>query len=656
MPFVLEQSELPDLVDNNEWFLNCLLTISADPSSLTARRLRARLWVDSVEKPIKMATWSEGISQSNLQIELANPADRTAFTRTALIKFQVEEYLSSVWALKKLYCDGAILATSDYNIENNGNTPNDSFSVTVLSVLQQKLNLTPDQIVVLYDPEKVTVEDDQLELVPNIDGTTTGTATVTPYASFTLQDALDYLGTLYGCNTPTKTNLNASQWPLTRLDFPAGQPYWNSIAGEIGNHKPHYYIDADNYFVVKDGTLTDYLSARAMTVSNFSGIRLNNTIERYKGCLLTRQMQADTWDYYELEQDIKDQWTGGVAGNYPRTELVTWLQRFYKIGIATPVNEQPFSVRQLEYADATTLISASAEQFSYSFGQGAIRMRRHDVKEWGYANVPDSWVTFNASIPGPNTEFAGGFGGPEEAYTATNVTSHTEAFVLTKAQRTDYSYVPYGPDASYAGQTDTETRGLITTDTENQQLGTDFEQPWVKAQENGNLAEGQNARWGTTDRRREAQQAERRKRQVQLRTRRHSALNSTNGLIAENYLDRRVGDVGESDIQTETKPVYITENGDATASLWRPVNGGDAPLEITIPLCHRLNKSQDYPGGISADLPTYDETMSVGLVFSASNRAGTVLGIFKVNTYQDVIRNVGEGGFQTTITESQQIG
>ncbi len=661
MPFVIEQSSLPTLVDSNEWFLNCLLTIQSDPSALLTRRLRGRLWVDSVEKPIKSATWNEGISQSSLQIELANLADRTAFTRTALIKFQVEEYLASVWTLKKLYCDGAILATSDYNIENSGNTPNDSFSVTVLSVLQQKLNLTPDQIVVLYDPEKVTVEDSQLELVPNIDGTTTGAATVTPIASMTLQDGFEFIADLYGC-VGAKTNINASQWPIGRLDFPAAQPYWNTIAGEIGNHKPHVYIDADNYLVIKDGTLTDYLSARTMTVSNFSGIRLNNNIERFKGCILDRQLSSAAWDYNEFRQELKNQWQGGVSGQYPLTEVEEWYQDFYKTGVAIPVFSQLAMYKEVEFISSTAHglgnpSSATGQIYSYQFDQNGARPIRTHSREWGFANVPTSFATANALLPSPRGYVLAAVGGPApDSYSVTNVTDHAEAFVMTKDENTYYAYVPVynGTDASYVSQSDTETYGLITKDTENQQLGTDFEQPWNKAQENGNLAEGQDAYWGLTDYRKESQKAEKR-RNVTLRTRRHSNLNSSNGLIAENYLDRRKGDVDDSDIQAETKPVYITENGDPTASLWRSLNGGDAPIEILIPLAHRLNKSQDYPGGIQADLPAYDETMAIGVVINPSNRAGTSLGIHEVIGYTDEIRNVSEGGFQTKI-QTKQIG
>ncbi len=662
MPFVLEETEITDIVDDNEWFLNCLLTIQNDPSSLLTRRLRGRLWVDGVSKEIRTATWTEGISQSSLQIELANVDDRTAFTRTAEIKFQTEEYLAGVWTLKKLYCDGAILATRVYTIKNEDGKPADAYRFTVLSVLQQKLNLTPDQIVVLHDPAKVAVEESQLELVPNIGGTITGTATVTPIASMTLQDGLDFLGDLYGCNTPTKTNLNASQWSVTRFDFPPAQPYWNTIAGEIGNHNPHIYIDADNYLVVKDGTLTDYLSARTMTVSNFENIENNDTIERFKGSILSRQLSSAAWDYYEFRQEKPDQWFGGVTGQYPLTEVEEWYQDFFKIGIAIPVFSQLAMYKEVEYLTFVAHAlnnpsSATAQVYSYLFDQNGTRPIRTHSREWGFMNVPTSFATFNTTfLPHPSGYVLGTMGGSPELYSSTNNTSFTEALVLTKDENTYHAYVPIrnGTDQSYVSQTDTETQGLITTDTGNQQLGTDFEQPWGKAQENGNLVEGQNARWGVTDKRKEAQKAEKR-RNVTLRTKRHSALNSTNGLIAENYLDRRKGDIGDSDIQAETKPVYITENGDPTASLWRSVNGGDAPLEILIPLAHRLNKSQDYPGGISADLPTYDETMAIGVVINPSNRAGISLGIHEVIGYTDEIRNVGDGGFQTKI-QTRQIG
>jgi hypothetical protein len=656
MPFVLESTTVsPE--NTSEYFLTVLLNVYTPASSSQSRRLRARLFVDEVEKPIKRATFStsHGSTDSNLSIELANIADRSAFTRTASIKLEVQEYLTGSWTTIKTYCDGAILATSNYALANNGNNPNDTFSVTVQSVLQQTLNLTPEQFHILYDPAKTTVDDAQLEIVPDIDGTM-GSVTVTPVANLNLGDVFQLLADLYELDGFI-SNINYEQWTLSRVDFPPAQPYWNTVAGIIGNHRPHVSIK-NNYLVIEDGTaLTTTGAARTMTIGNFKSLTLSKDIQRFKGCIAQRQYDTN-WDYYELRKETEIQWYGGVNGQYPKTEIVTWYQDFYRNGVDIPVNSQEFSVRQLEYKDASTLVSATAEKFSYQFGQGGIRMTRNDMKEWGIANVPTSWVTANATIPGPNIEFAGSFGGPEEAYTATNNTTFSEAFVLTQATRTEFNYVPiYGQrDVTFAGQTSTHVKGLITKDTENPQLEEPFEQPYLKAQENGNLASGQDSRWGTTDFRKEVQRTDR-KRRVQLRTRRHHQLNSTNGLIAENYHDRRVGDVGESEIQRDTAPVYVREEGDSTATLWRQVNTGEAPIEIWKPLCIRLNKSQDYPGGISADLPTYDESMDIGLVFDPQVEGRTSsMGIYVVEGYTDTLDNVSNGGFKTAITQARQIG
>jgi hypothetical protein len=660
MPFVLENSDTPTVQSTEPFFLNVLINVLESPSSALARRFRAKCYVDDIEKPIKSATWSVQDSQpaGSLTIELANLSDRTAFTRTAEIRLEVEEYISSVWTLVKTYCDGSILATSNYVLENDGERPNDKFSVTVLPLLQQRLDTTTDQIVVLYDPEKTTVDEEQLELVPNIDGTV-GTATVTPIANMNLGDVFEYAATEMGFEG-YRTNINYEPWVLSRVDFPAGQPLWQTVAGIIGNHEPKLSVSSDNYLVIRDGTLTDYISARVMTLSHFKSFNLTKTIERFKGCKLDRQLRSDAWDYYELRQENEFQWYGGVAGSYPMTYVVTWYQDFYKNSFPnTPVNSVVFSVRQLEYASATELISASAERFSYQFGQGGTRNTRHEVKEWAVSKVPQAWATYQALLPGPNVEFAGAFGGAEDSYTSASDDTFTEVFALTKANQTIFTYAGMvnQPEAVYAGTTSTQTKGLITIDSENQMLGEDFEQSLPVAQESGNLAEGQGSRWGEIERRKEAQKTERKKRQVNLRTRRHSSLNSTNGVMVENYHDRRIGDIGESEIQAETKPVYITEGADPTASLWRNVNGGEAPMIVLNALCNRLNTRQDYPGNIQAPLPTYDATIEIGGVIDpqVDGRAVSSLGIFEITGYTDTISGLEDGGFSTAIT-AKQIG
>ncbi len=106
MPFIIEQSGLPDLQKTTEYFLSCLFNIVSAPSSLTTRRFRAKLYVDDVEIPIKSAVWSVADSgpAGSLNVELVRLSDRTAFTRTAEIRLEAQEYLTGSWSTIKTYC------------------------------------------------------------------------------------------------------------------------------------------------------------------------------------------------------------------------------------------------------------------------------------------------------------------------------------------------------------------------------------------------------------------------------------------------------------------------------------------------------------------------------------------------------------------------
>ena len=653
MPFVIEYSGIPDVTPTEVFWLNCLFTVLESPSSATARKFRQKLYVDDVEKDIKSATWSVQDSQpaGTLEIELANIADRTAFTRTAEIRFVNQEYLAGVWTDVKTYCDGSILATSTYSLANDGTKPNDSFSVTVLPLLQQRLDKTPDQVVCLYDPAKTEVTDDQLEVVLDIDGEQEGTVTVTPIVGMHLGDVFEYVADAMGF-AGYKTNINYEAWKLTRVDFPAGEPYWGAVAGIIGNHEPKLSVDADNYLVIRDGTLTDYISARTMTLDNFRSLNLNNRIERYKGCLVTRQLRLDEWDYSRLRQVNETQWFGGVAGQYPKTEVETWYQDFYRNSFPdTPVSSRIFSQAQREYATAFDLTSAVQETFSFI----GTKMWKHEMREWGYAKAPQSWITFQSSLPSPHTTFGGVFESVETAFTSASDTVFSEALVVTKTARTYYSYFPLPGEADsvYVGQTDEETRALIMRDNDNPQLEDPFDQPLTKAQEAGNLVTGQGSYWGTTDRRRESQKTERKTRKVDFSTRGHSNLNSSTALIRTNHRDRRTGDIGDrSDVQPETELIKITEGADPTATLWRKVTVGEAPLIIFKPLCIRLNQKQDFPGGIDAQLPTYDATIEMGGIIDpqVNGRAASSLGIFEITGYTDKFEN---NSVSTEITAKQ---
>lgn len=655
MPFVNEFDGTPELTNTTEYFLSCLFTVVSAPSALTTRKLRGKLYVDEVEIPFKRATWTVAASNpaGSLEVEIPRLSDRTVFNRTDTIRLTVEEYLAGSWSTIKTYCNGSILATSEYNLENQDDRPNDSFKITVLPVLQQKLHIGPDQLVVLYDGSTTSVDEDSLETVDNIDGTA-GTVTVTPMAGMTLADVLDFVADAMGL-AGYRTNINASVWPLTRVDFPAAQPYWNTVAGIIGNHEPKLSIDASNYLVIRDGTLTDYITSRQMTLANFQRVNLQKTIERYKGCHVTYQLNDSDWDYWTFNTRHPYQWWEGVVGQYPKIESEIWEQKFYKIGFSAPVETRTLKEYHFTYANNTTAIAATGEVFSYLNGQ----VIRRDKRDFGIRKVPQSWITAQSGIPGPLAGFSASFGGPEDSYTGTNATyQESTGLVLIQTERETFTHLshPFVPDAMYEAERDHWVKGLIVVDADNPQLDDDFEQPLSRAQDSGNLADGQNSRYGTTDYKGESKRVLS-NRKVLIRQRGNTPLNSSSGIQYMDVEDVRVGDVDIPLIKPVTKNVYVTQGADATASLYRSIHAGESPMIVWHPLALRLNRKQDYPGGINASLPTYDETMEIGNVIDprVDGRASSSLGIFEITGYTDVIAPLDEGGFQTSIN-AKQIG
>lgn len=627
MPFVIEQTGTPTTGTDEVSYLNVILDLYPTSSTSTARKLRARLYVDNVEIGVpKSITYSESDRDvaGTLNVEIAKLADRSLFVRDASIKCTIEEYLSGSWGVIQTLVDGGLLTSTNFNLAQNTG-PNDSLSIVVTPTLFQRLETTPLGTVVLYDPAKTDVSDEDLINIPDIDGVEQG-VTVTPIADLSVYSVMDYVADACGF---AGYQTNIPDWELRRVDFPPGEPYWNTLAGIIGNHEPILDIDADDKLVIRDGTADvqpDTVAAKDLTVDYITSLGLSTDIPRFKGTLLTYQ-DTDGWDYWTIEQELQNQWFGGTPGQYPLTEVNTWVQKFYRNSFPnTPVKTRTIAEWRKEYASAFVLTAASAESYSYLAG----RIWKQESREWGLMNAPQSWITYNAGLPGPTGSYIPSIDGSESLYTSASDTTFSEAVVLTRSGRILYSYypVPGVADTYYVGQTDTETRGLIMRDSENQQLGSDFDQPLTRALESGNVASGQGSYWGTTDYGRESQVTDRR-RNVTIHTRNQTPLNAS-GLVYDNHKDRRIGDVGQSEIAPVSRQVYVTDEADADATRVEQLNGGEAPLSVLKPLCIRRNRRQFYGGNVKIGLSGIDTSLIKGRIIRPKDRSGTSFGVFMI--------------------------
>jgi hypothetical protein len=628
--------------------LNFLVDVFPASDNSQYRKLRASLTADGTDIPIKSYDYGESAQDiaGQLQIELADLSKRSLITRDAVLHFKIEEYLSGVWTTI-FDLDTAKLRRSDFRLSSNGNQPNDSFTLTAQSLLQSRLDTTPLGTVVLYDPAKLTITDTDLLNIPDIDGVD-NPVTVVPTANLDVDKVMDYVAAQCGFEGK---QTNVPNFELRRVDFPAGQPYWNALSGIIGEWEVQLDIDADDNLVIRDGTadfLPDSGAALVFTVDDMLDLGESKDIERFRGCLITYQEQGLGYDYFIDDVTHKNQYRNNVAGQYPLTRSETVTRKYYRKSFPnTPVFTR--TVRQNRWVDMPfNTVAASSESLTYN-DLGIITAREKRVHQ--RSKAPQSWIAFQGSLPGAG--FSSDFVGAEAAFTSASDATFDDAFVLVRTERENNNYLahPYEADSLYLQRHDKETRGLITRDTDNQQLGEDFDQPLITSQRSGNLVEGQGSYWGTTGYDWE-EQTPLQNRQVLIRTSDSDNLNTDGQLLPNDGEDARVGDIGIAAHKAITKQTYVFDEADDTATKVLPLNGGEAPLSVLKPLAIRKNRRQSLPGNMGFGLPGCHPYLVKGRAVAPKDRSGNSFGTYRVTGR----RLYGSEGKHYTAISARQIG
>ncbi len=632
------------------------LTFTFDTPPATDDSIVGYVLIDILTYQLDEDDQNDGVF--TLQVTLADPDDKDLITRDASIRFETGEKISSVWQWQT-WLDTAKIRSSEYTLANQSLSPADKVAMTFMSVLQSRLDTSPLNQVVLYDPDKLTVVESDFLNVPDIDGVG-HLVTIIAIHGLDLEQILSYMVSVCGFTGHPGYVTNIPNFQIPRIDFQPGEPYWNPIAGEIGIFKPQIEIDADDNFVVREGMndlLPDTSAARILTVDDVTNLGLSKDIERFKGVLLTYQEKGLGYDYFVDTIVHKDRFRNNVAGRDPFIRQETYLRRFYRRSLPnTPVNT--LRIRDNKWVEITALgnviIAASSEVLTYNqFNLIATKEKRIHSRQ----KAPQSWVNFSGTLP--TAGFDASFEGAEVGFTSDSDDVFETALVLVKTQRelSEYLAHPFQAEAVYLANREAETRGLITRDTDNQQLGQDFDQPLLQAQRAGNLAEGQGSYWGTVGENDEKQEPGP-NREVNITTTETDSLNVDEGeaLLPADYEDPRRGDIGISTVQVIPKRTYVFDEGDATATKILHLNGGNAPLSILKPLCVRYNRAQFFPGNIQTTVPGIDRSLARGRAIDprVDGRENVSLGTYRI-TGRTMSGDNG-GRFHRTVLKARQIG
>jgi hypothetical protein len=591
-----------------------------------------------------------------LQVSLANLDDRDLIVRDSSLRFETGEKISGVWQWQT-WLDTAKLRSSEYALANQNLVPVDRVAMTFISLLQSRLDTSPLGQIVLHDPAKITVNEEEFLNLPDIDGVD-HPVTIVPTAGLDLYSILAYIANACGFTGTLKYKTNIPNFQIPRIDFKPGEPYWNSVAGEIGIFKPQIDIDADDDLVVREGTtdlLPDTSAARQLTVDDVQNLGLSKDIERFKGVLLTYQESGLGYDYFTDTVVHNDRFRDNVAGRDPFVRQETYIRRFYRRSLPnTPV--KTLRVRDNKWVEITALgnlvIAASAELLTYNDFNLIVRREK---RVHSRSKAPLSWVTFSNSLP--TAGFDPSFSGAEVGFVSASDDTFESALVLVRTEQENITYLghPYEAESVYMAYREAATRGLITRDADNPQLDQDFDQPLVRAQRAGNLAAGQGSYWGQTGVNWE-KQVPGPNREVTITTSETDNLNVDNGeaLLPADYEDPRRGDIGISIKQTLPKQIYIFDEGDTTAVKILHLTGGHVPISILKPLCIRYNRAQFFSGNIQTTVPGLDRSLSRGRAIDprVDGRTSTSLGTFRITG-----RTISsDGRFHKTVLKARQIG
>ncbi len=592
------------------------------PSSATAqvRELAARLTVDGDNIPIRDFSHSRyrGRIDDQVQITLADIADKDAIMRDAAITFETGEKLSSVWTWTKLI-DSGYSNTSNYRIEQKG----DVFSFVGLSPLHQRLNKTAEKDWVIFDPLRVTYTAGDFEIIYDSDGRSY-TTTLTSVSGLRLYDLLTLLFVNVAGFSAVKTNI--PNFRITSLNLKAGRPLIEAIAAEIGMYKPDFE-DIGGTLWIRDTTWrhpSGWPAPQEVPISRAKQIGIDTEYSRVDAIELQYTEYRDNYDYVTQRTPAPNVAVADNNGQQITTTTTTVYLDYFRLSNPNrPVKTEKARVHTIVQDAAGWVFEDSMEYFYYALSDSS------------YFNKGDlGWrtKTINKKIP---------------------VLTGDHLPVLQKVETEDERFYwrghPLELDKKFRYRKLMLVRGLIAVDTVNQQLDQDYKKKLVEVYRAGNLTEDMDIEEGpiqtfdewvtpvTID-------------DVFIQ---NQEIDHLAKLTTTSYGEERVGDVGRSSFVNVSKIMYVFETDTSlrTAERIEPLNAGQLPPTFGIALARReLSNLKLRSKRMGLDVAGFDNFLNKGVPVAPTGRAAASLNVFDID---EIVTSGNSQGYQTQIRGTQ---
>ncbi len=602
--------------------LNLFIQLLPAAVSQTAnQKQKFRILVGAVELDWSDAEYKGELNRIGfeLTVQLSNLAQKHLISDDGSYKFEVWDSGVGDWLT---VIDTGKLLNSEYGVEWNDG-PADTFSFTIYSTVDDKLERSPSIPLELYDSGRVSLDAGDFEVLEDSEGNTYPT-TLEAIAGFNTEILFNRVLVDECGFSAVRTNL--PHWNLRRLGWRLTDTFWEPIKSKIGMFEPVVFQVGTELWI-QDVTqeFTDGMpEPEVLNVSGYKRLRVSRNLQRigaYEMNFVANEMEYDPEDLdVRIEPDSESTGLIGNA-NYTQTSIQKYYLDYYKNGkkvreqyeatFKTTTGYSPFEPGVLQ------TISTFEEQIQYDF-QG---------------NQTGSVVVEEAIVPA----FSDG----------------TWTYSLQEVSREENGWQtgghPYNQGQQITKRMTREKSGKIAVDPVNLSMGVPARMSYLKALESHNITEDTTYEDGPIETYEENFSVETRDRIRQ----RVKKTNHLVGAVPLEYDEPKTGDIGIGGSSTVTKPIIILPNeGDTLDGLKRveQISMDELPLEYATPLTRRkLRRLSEKPYQFQCDIQGWIVGLRRGLIKTINDR-GSEVGKMIIEAFNVVIRKHGEADREVLTT------
>lgn len=572
-----------------------------------------KLTIDGSEIKIRDWNYDENADRAGatLNVTLLDPADGANLNNYSSVKFEIGEKISGVWKWETLIESGDVQQSS-LTFGRTGNAPSDSFSFSVSADLNSKLNKTPSTDLVIYDSSIQTLSEDDFEPILDTEGREYKTQ-VLPKSNLKLYELFQKIF-VERCGFSSVSS-NLPNYGISRLDFETGTSFYESLKGLIGIFEPLFY-ESGNALKIIDATAvlpSGFPAPRTVTISKARALSTEQSRKRLDAFRLIYTEDERNFDFitYDTKTYTKPSGRFGTSG-YGETDFEERYREYRKFSQPGVVLSKKLEYRKkTAHNSETAVIGETFDNYFYdSFGEMVRRTRRVNSR------IPD---LENGGIL-------------------------TILPVREEYERFDRASHPFEKRKRFLKRRELNVAGIISIDSNNQQLDRDFERDISTAYRSGNLDPDMTTRFGEISTRIETFEPQR-DGTVKVSVWAKDHLSDT--ILDDDEYDSP-GEIGTNALSQAQNRIYVFDEDNATRSTEKTENFNIGPLPLVhgIPLARRvLKKRKTKPNRLQMELIGRDNTLTKGTPIQAVVREGTVLGNFLIEGRS--MRGSREGRFMT---------